>query len=140
MGKKSNAQRKKLIPTKAKNNGTDKKDKHSGSVKTTNSNCQKGKKRKKSSNGSKNSYTPENLTKVNEVQYNKINRAVNDTQKSLASKLKRLRGTAESTSYPPEWKGNLEKKCKFLSPEDGDDFYSCLNTSYRGMFQRSLLM
>ena len=132
MGKKSNAQRKKLIPTKAKNNGTaskDMKDKHNGTAKKR----QKGKKRKKLSNDGRTSSTAETPTKVKEVQHNKIHRT-NDIQQSLASKLKRLRGTADSTPYPPAWKGNLEKKYRSLSPENGDDFFSCLNTSYKGVF------
>lgn len=51
---------------------------------------------------------------------------------SLASKLKRLRGTAESTPSPPEWSNSKSTKYKFLSPENDSDFHSCLRESYRG--------
>merc|ERR1712071_289768 len=54
--------------------------------------------------------------------------------KSLVSRLKNLRGTAESTPFPPEWNGGRTKRYQCLSPEDGDDFDSCLNTSYKGLY------
>ena len=49
---------------------------------------------------------------------------------SLASQLKRKRGTAESTPLPPEWAGATKKS--FLIPADGADFTSCLQQCYRG--------
>lgn len=70
---------------------------------------------------------------------NKKQRIQGKPEKSLASKLKTLRGTAESTPFPPEWTGDGDKQCTSLSPEDGDDFHECLNTSYKGTPEHLLL-
>jgi len=51
---------------------------------------------------------------------------------SLASLLKRHRGTAQSTPLPPEWTGPTNKP--FLTPSDGVDFTSCLQQCYRGFY------
>jgi len=49
---------------------------------------------------------------------------------SLASRLKKLRGTADSTPLPPKWNQHTSKS--FLSPSDGDIFESCRSECYRG--------
>ena len=51
---------------------------------------------------------------------------------SLASRLKRQRGTAATTALPPEWSGASSSTPKFLSPDDDDDFDSCVKECYRG--------
>ncbi len=62
---------------------------------------------------------------------------------SLASRLKKQRGTAATTALPPEWSriGSLSlvdpssssKLPKFLSPnKDGDNFINCMEECYRG--------
>jgi mRNA N6-methyladenine demethylase len=56
--------------------------------------------------------------------------ALKESSLSLASQLKRKRGTAESTPLPPEWAGSTKKS--FLTPADGADFTSCLQQCYRG--------
>ena len=63
-----------------------------------------------------------------------------ETALSLASRLKRVRGTAESTPLPPEWSQqstfNTSSK-SFLSPEDGDAFISCRNDCYQGFYSEA---
>jgi alpha-ketoglutarate-dependent dioxygenase FTO len=49
---------------------------------------------------------------------------------SLASRLKKARGTADSTPLPPEWSGQTTKS--FLSPNDGETFEQCRRECYRG--------
>jgi len=62
----------------------------------------------------------------------------NQVSASLASRLKRLRGTAATTTLPPEWSGVSSSKSnttsteKFLTPDDGDRFESCVKECYRG--------
>ena len=51
---------------------------------------------------------------------------------SLASRLKKLRGTAESTPLPPEWSLQSSSSYRFLTPSDGNDFQSCRTECYRG--------
>lgn len=49
---------------------------------------------------------------------------------SLSSRLKKQRGTADSTPLPPEWSQHTSKS--FLSPSDGAVFESCRTECYRG--------
>ena len=56
----------------------------------------------------------------------------NDLAVSLASRLKRQRGTAATTPLPPEWSGVSSSTPKFLAPSDGDQFESCVKECYRG--------
>lgn len=58
--------------------------------------------------------------------------STNNSTLSLAMRLKRERGTASTTPLPPEWRRSTEKKSKYLTPEDGDDFDSCQRECYRG--------
>lgn len=51
---------------------------------------------------------------------------------SLAMRLKRERGTAATTPLPPEWSRSSVHQAKYLTPEDGDDFNSCVKECYRG--------
>uniref|UniRef100_A0A7S4S7P2 Alpha-ketoglutarate-dependent dioxygenase FTO n=1 Tax=Ditylum brightwellii TaxID=49249 RepID=A0A7S4S7P2_9STRA len=54
---------------------------------------------------------------------------------SLASRLKKSRGTAASTPPPPEWSGVGKRvpQKMFLTPnDDGDDFKSCHEECYKG--------
>ena len=65
----------------------------------------------------------------------------NQVSASLSSRLKRLRGTAATTLLPPEWSGvssNIDSNStststeKFLTPDDGERFKSCVKECYRG--------
>lgn len=58
--------------------------------------------------------------------------STNNSSWSLATRLKRERGTASTTPLPPEWSRTSDIKSKYLTPEDGDDFDSCLKECYRG--------
>lgn len=63
-----------------------------------------------------------------------------ETALSLASRLKRVRGTAESTPLPPEWSQQssfISSSKSFLSPEDGDVFISCRNECYQGFYSEA---
>eukprot|EP00544_Gedaniella_sp_CCMP2646_P008230 CAMPEP_0202493574 /NCGR_PEP_ID=MMETSP1361-20130828/9866_1 /ASSEMBLY_ACC=CAM_ASM_000849 /TAXON_ID=210615 /ORGANISM="Staurosira complex sp., Strain CCMP2646" /LENGTH=578 /DNA_ID=CAMNT_0049123911 /DNA_START=57 /DNA_END=1793 /DNA_ORIENTATION=- len=69
--------------------------------------------------------------KPNKKKRNNISGAApNQPQPSLASRLKKVRGTADSTPLPPEWSRNTSKS--FLSPSDGSLFDSCKRECYRG--------
>ena len=57
--------------------------------------------------------------------------------RSLASKLKRERGTAATTPLPPEWRGPSKvsgQRAEILTPDD-DGFSSCVEKCYRGTMQ-----
>ncbi len=51
---------------------------------------------------------------------------------SLASRLKRKRGTAATTPLPPEWSGVSASTPNFLTPSNGDKFKSCVQECYQG--------
>lgn len=52
----------------------------------------------------------------------------------MTSQLKKNRGTAATTSLPPEWSGASSCTAKFLEPDDGKQFESCVKECYRGFF------
>jgi len=115
-----------------------KKKKHSQTInskKAINTANQKKKHKKRkldSSNGETSTTSSAQFSNSSKKGKGRKNNNIRKPPKSLASKLKSLRGTAETTPFPPEWKANRTKGHKSLSPKDGDDFYSCLNTSYKG--------
>lgn len=88
-------------------------------------------KRKKSKNHleMKEQKAPTSNSSTNQRQKDKTK---NQGSMSLASQLKRKRGTAATTVLPPEWSGVSNCTAKFLEPDDGENFESCVRECYQG--------
>mmetsp|Transcript_13007 Transcript_13007/g.18988 ORF Transcript_13007/g.18988 Transcript_13007/m.18988 type:complete len:612 (-) Transcript_13007:9-1844(-) len=95
----------------------------------------KGRKIKKRKNVPKEeNSTKKKKVKGSNVKHEQVSKTKNQKKQllSLASRLKKQRGTAASTPLPPEWSRASSNTPKYLSPKDGDDFESCVHECYQG--------
>ena len=111
-------------------------------MKQTGTKKQSNKKKRKSSSSQKRGTSKKSCMNNNTGANTNTNINIEEHQKnthqkptlSLASRLKRARGTAGTTPLPPPWSGGKQGlKRNFLTPEeDGDEFSSCHKECYKG--------